>query len=49
MPQVAEPDDELGLQYIVVHGHRRAFRAPVRDPRCSSCTVSGVTPPPGCR
>ena len=44
MPQVAEPDDELGLQYIVVHGHRRAFRAPVRDPRCSSCTVSGATP-----
>jgi pimeloyl-ACP methyl ester carboxylesterase len=26
MPQVAEPDGALGLQYIVVHGHRRAFR-----------------------
>jgi len=26
MPQAAEQDDALGLQYIVVHGHRRAYR-----------------------
>jgi len=26
MPQPAQRDDDLALQYIVVHGHRRAFR-----------------------